>query len=128
MVCVFPHVAYLIVMFGSPIVTSPKRRAFYAKALVEEHGGVMPKAAFEYCSKIKFLGLPLINIRIGDRFDVLRKPVTGWIVCANYAVGGLFAFGGVAITRRSALSAAWCWGWFRSVALSPEFFRWAACR
>ncbi len=90
-------VAYLIVMFGSAIVTSPKRRAFYAKALTEEHDGVMPKAAFEYCSKIKFLGLPLVNIRIGDRFDVLRKPVTGWIVCGNYAVGGLFAFGGVAI-------------------------------
>ncbi len=90
-------VAYLIVMFGSAIITSGKRRAFYAKALVEEHGGVMPKAAFEYCSQLKFLGLPLINIRIGDRFDVLRKPVTGWIVCANYAVGGLFAFGGVAV-------------------------------
>ena len=119
-------VAYLIVMFGSAIVTSRKRRAFYAKALVDEYDGVMPKAAFEYCSRIKFLGLPLVNIRIGDRFDVLRKPVTGWIVCANYAVGGLFAFGGFALAPFSIGGLAVdC---FRSAALSPEFFRWAACR
>ncbi|MDD5141252.1 MAG: RNA polymerase sigma factor [Verrucomicrobiales bacterium] len=39
----------------------------------------------------------LVHIRIGDRFDVLRKPVTAWIAVGNYAVGGLFAFGGVAI-------------------------------
>jgi len=90
-------VAYLMVMFGSAIATSRKRHAFYTRALVDEYGGVIPRAAFEYCSQLKFLGLPLVNIRIGDRFDVLRKPLTGWIVCGNYAVGGLFAFGGFAI-------------------------------
>jgi len=38
-----------------------------------------------------------VHVRIGDRFDVLRKPVKAWIAVANYAVGGLFAFGGVAV-------------------------------
>jgi RNA polymerase sigma factor (sigma-70 family) len=90
-------VFYLLTMFWFAVTGAHYRRAYYAKVLAEEHAGVMPKPAFEYCSKMKFLGLPLINIRIGDRFDILRKPVTGWIVCANYAVGGLFAFGGVAI-------------------------------
>jgi hypothetical protein len=44
-----------------------------------------------------FLGLPLIHIRIGDRFDLLRKPVKAWIAMGNYAIGGLFAFGGLAV-------------------------------
>jgi hypothetical protein len=43
------------------------------------------------------LGLPLVHVRIGDRFDVLRKPVTAWIAVGNYAVGGLLAFGGVSM-------------------------------
>ncbi len=90
-------VFYLLTMFWFAIAGARHRRAYYSKLLAEEHGGVIPKPAFEYCSQIKFLGLPLIHIRIGDRFDILRKPVTGWIVCANFAVGGLFAFGGVAV-------------------------------
>lgn len=52
-------------------------------------------AAFEYCSKLTFLGLPLLSIRLGDRFDVLRGPVKGLIAVGNCAVGALFAFGGV---------------------------------
>jgi RNA polymerase sigma factor (sigma-70 family) len=90
-------VFYLFSMFGFAIAGSRKRRAYYSRILAEEHGGIYPKPAWEFCSRTKFLGLPLVHIRIGDRFDVLRKPVTGWIVLANYAVGGLVAFGGVAI-------------------------------
>ncbi len=37
-----------------------------------------------------------MHVRIGDRFDILRKPVTAWIAVGNYAIGGLFAFGAVA--------------------------------
>jgi len=90
-------VLYLITMFVMGIAQSKYRRAYYSKVLAEEHGGVIPKPAFEFCSRAKFLGLPLVHIRIGDRFDELRKPVTGWIVMANFAFGGLFAFGGVAV-------------------------------
>ena len=46
-------------------------------------------------------GLPLVHIRIGDRFGLLKKPVTAWIAVANSAVGGLFAFGGMAIAPLS---------------------------
>ena len=64
--------------------------------LAQEHDGVYPEPAFEFCSKIKLFGLPLVHVRIGDRFDILRKPVTAWIAVGNYAIGGLFAFGAVA--------------------------------
>jgi hypothetical protein len=73
----------------------PRRRAQLRIRLAAEHHGEFPPAAFEYCSKLTFLGLPLLNIRLGDRFDVLRGPVKGWIAVGNCAVGGLFAFGGV---------------------------------
>lgn len=69
--------------------------------LHEQYGGVFPKSAFEYCSRIRFLGLPLVHIRVGDRFDFMRKPVQAWIAFGNYSVGGLFAFGGVAIAPLS---------------------------
>ena len=94
-------VIYLLSIFVAAFATMRKRRAYYASILVQEYGGAFPPPAFEYCSRIKFLGLPLIHIRIGDRFDVLRKPVTAWIAVANYAVGGLFAFGGVAVAPLS---------------------------
>jgi hypothetical protein len=90
-------VLYLLCMFAFAITGLRHRRNFYARELATEHGGVIPKPAWEYCSRAKFLGLPLIHIRVGDRFDFMRKPVVGWIVCANYAIGGLVAFGGVAV-------------------------------
>jgi len=90
-------VIYLIALFISAMATARKRRGYYAGILAQEHGGVFPKPAYEFRSKTKLFGLPLVHVRIGDRFDVLRKPVTAWIAVANYAVGGLFAFGGVAV-------------------------------
>ena len=90
-------VLYLISMFGSSMAKAPKRRAYYARILAQEHDGIFPKPAYEFCSKTTLFGLPLVHIRIGDRFDVLRKPVKAWIAVANFAVGGLFAFGGVAV-------------------------------
>ncbi|HVU28182.1 MAG TPA: sigma-70 family RNA polymerase sigma factor [Verrucomicrobiae bacterium] len=90
-------VLYLVTIFSFGIVGSRQRREYVAKVLAEEHDGVFPKPAWEFCTKTKFLGLPLVHIRIGDRFDILHKPVKGWIVVAHYAVGGLFAFGAVAV-------------------------------
>ncbi len=88
-------VFYLLAIFISAGVSARKRRAYYTKILAQEHGGVYPQPAFEFCSKIKLFGLPLVHVRIGDRFDILRKPVTAWIAVGNYAIGGLFAFGAV---------------------------------
>jgi len=90
-------VLYLFLMFGFSIAHFRHRRAFYQHELDAEHGGVFPKPVFEYCSPVKFLGLPLIHIRIGDRYDFMRKPVFGWFALGNYAFGGLAAFGGVAV-------------------------------
>jgi hypothetical protein len=88
---------YLFAVLANLIVSNANRRKYYAQILTEEHAGVFPKPAFEYRSRAKFLGLPLVHIRIGDRFDVLQAPVKGWIAMGNFAIGGLFAFGGLVI-------------------------------
>jgi RNA polymerase sigma factor (sigma-70 family) len=90
-------VLYLVTMFGFAIANARHRRAYYAKVLTEQHSGVIPKPVFEFCSRARFLGLPLVHVRLGDRFDEMRKPVKAWIACSNYCIGGLFAFGGVAV-------------------------------
>jgi len=89
-------VFYLLAMFISTIAGARKRRAYYTKILAREHGGVYPEPAFEFCSKTKLFGLPLVHVRIADRFDILKKPVVAWIAVGNCAIGGLFAFGAVA--------------------------------
>ena len=90
-------VFYLLAVLVNIFRTNAERRRYYSRILAEEHGGVFPKPAFEYRSRATFLGLPLLHIRIGDRFDLLQKPVKGWIAMGNYAIGGLLAFGGIAI-------------------------------
>jgi len=88
---------YLFTVFFIAAIGMHQRRAYYSKILAQEHGGIFPNPAWEYRSETKFLGLPLVHIRIGDRFDVLKRPVKAWIAMGNYAIGGLAAFGGVAI-------------------------------
>jgi len=66
--------------------------------LAEQYAGNFPKAAFEYRSRWSLFGLPLIHVRTGDRFDVMRGPVKAWIaIGSSHAVGVLFASGGLAI-------------------------------
>jgi RNA polymerase sigma factor (sigma-70 family) len=90
-------VIYLLAIFSFAIATAGKRRAYSSKVLAEKYGGVFPKPAWEFCSQLRLFGLPLVHIRIGDRFDLVRKPVTAWIAVGNFAFGGLFAFGEVAV-------------------------------
>jgi RNA polymerase sigma factor (sigma-70 family) len=52
---------------------------------------------FEYRSRARFCGLPLIHIRIGGSAANAGVAVKGWIVVADNAIGGLFALGGVAV-------------------------------
>ncbi|HEY3863655.1 MAG TPA: RNA polymerase sigma factor [Verrucomicrobiae bacterium] len=49
--------------------------------------------AWEYRSRASFLGLPLVHIRVGGS----NKAVRAWFAAGGCAVGGLFAFGGLAI-------------------------------
>jgi RNA polymerase sigma factor (sigma-70 family) len=92
---------YLPTIFGFAIASKRKSREYYARILAQEHAGVFPKPMWEYRSQASLFGLPLVHIRIGDRFGLLKKPVTAWIAVANNAVGGLFAFGGMAIAPLS---------------------------
>jgi RNA polymerase sigma factor (sigma-70 family) len=94
---------YLPTMLVLCITSKQKNRGYYAKVREEEYAdtGIFQNPAWEYCSEMNLLGLPLIHIRIGDRFSVLKKPATAWIAVGNHAIGGLFAFGCVAIAPLS---------------------------
>jgi RNA polymerase sigma factor (sigma-70 family) len=82
------------------------QRAYYSRILAREHGGQFPPPAWEYRSRLTFLGLPLVHIRVGDRFDAIKRPVTAWIaVGGKYAIGGLVAFGEFALAPASI---GWC--------------------
>jgi len=69
-----------------------------AGVLAREYAGHFPPAAYEYRSRWSLFGLPLVHVRMGDRFDLLRGPVKAWIaIGSSHAVGGLFAFGRLAV-------------------------------
>ncbi len=87
--------------FALGIGAARKSRGNLSRILAQEHAGIFPKPAWEYRSRLNLFGLPLVHIRIGDRFAVLKKPVTAWIAVGNSAIGGLFAFGGMAIAPLS---------------------------
>lgn len=74
------------------------RRAFLA-----ENPNQYPviKPAREYRTRATFLGLPLIHMRIGGDMRANRTPARGWIAIGDMAVGGLFAFGGIAVAPLS---------------------------
>jgi RNA polymerase sigma factor (sigma-70 family) len=84
---------YLPTMLAFCITSKRKSREFYYNVLAQEHAGVFPEPAWEYRSNANLFGLPFVHIRVGDRFAVLKRPVTAWIAVGNQAVGGLFAFG-----------------------------------
>jgi RNA polymerase sigma factor (sigma-70 family) len=52
--------------------------------------------SWEYRSRRELFGLPWIHIRWNCPGDPL-KPVKAWIAAGSYAIGGIFALGGVAI-------------------------------
>ena len=78
------------------------RRRYLAKLLADEYAGNFPAAAYEYRSRWSLFGLPLVHVRLGDRFDVMRGPVKAWIaIGGSHAVGVIFASGGLAIAPLS---------------------------
>jgi hypothetical protein len=58
-------------------------------------GGRVPEA-WEYRSRLELLGLPIIHIRF-DRCATQGGPVKAWIAAGDFAIGLVFAFGGMAI-------------------------------
>jgi len=70
------------------------RHEILASLTPEERATDPLKPAWEYRSAWTFLGLPLLHIRHGER---MAGPTRGWISVGDCAVGGLIAFGGLAI-------------------------------
>lgn len=74
------------------------RRRYLRGELQERFGGQFPPAAYEYCSRASLFGVPLLHVRIGDRFDVIRPPIVAWIaIGSSHSIGLIFASGGLAI-------------------------------
>ena len=91
-------VLYVLTTFAFVVVTTRKRRKYYSQVRA---AGNVRAPAFEFRSRASLFGLPLVHIRIGEQLDTLNEPVTAWIAVGNFAVGGLFAFGGLAIAPAS---------------------------
>ena len=90
LVCVIAAVAQTIWWF--------RMRRKYIVDQAEKRVAPSPaKPAWEYRSRFNLLGLPFVHIRIGGGLAVQHKPVKAWIAIGDYAVGVLFAFGGIAI-------------------------------
>ncbi len=91
-------VVYFLTCCYFGFATLAVRRRHLAQTLAENHGGNFPPAAYEFRSRATLLGLPLLHVRLGDRFDVLRGPVKAWIaIGSSHAVGVIFASGGIAV-------------------------------
>ena len=91
-------VVYLLTLLVLVLASLPERRRHLAEILAKEHGGKFPPSAFEYRSRLSLFGLPLVHVRVGDRFDVVRGPVKAWIaIGSSHAVGVIFASGGIAV-------------------------------
>jgi RNA polymerase sigma factor (sigma-70 family) len=91
-------VIYFLTLGALLLIFHSSRCRYLNRILQEQYGGKYPAAALDYCSKTALFGWPLLHIRIGDRFDVLRGPVKGWIaIGGSHAVGLLFAWGGLAV-------------------------------
>lgn len=91
-------VIYFLTLLAFVIASFPGRRRYLHKLLADNYGGHFPAAAYEYRSQTSLFGLPLVHVRIGDRFDMIRGPVKAWIaVGSSHTFGVIFASGGVAV-------------------------------
>lgn len=86
-------VSFTAIMWVLGFLNSRRQQAIRAEERVKR--GVDAAASdpgFEYRSRLHFLGLPLVHIR-------LRSPgvAMGWIAAGNVAIAPLAAFGGVAV-------------------------------
>jgi RNA polymerase sigma factor (sigma-70 family) len=91
-------VVYFLILMVSVLVTLPARRRYLTSLLGGQGVESFPPAAYEYRSRWSLFGLPLVHVRLGDRFDVVRGPVKAWFAMgSSHAVGLIFASGGLAI-------------------------------
>ncbi len=74
-----------------------ERRKLIADLALRKPMAALDKPTYEYRSPIGCLGWPLLHVKIGGGCSAQWKPVKAWIAIGDSAVGGLFAFGGIAI-------------------------------
>jgi len=65
----------------------------------ENHPVPFPTPIFEYQSRLKLFGWPLVHIRL--RGGLERGPVKAWFAAGDAAIGLVFAFGAIAIAPLS---------------------------
>lgn len=94
-------VFYILVTFVAVMLSLKSRKSNCAKELAASGLKELPEPGFEYRSRWTFLGLPLVHIRLGDRFGILHGPVKAWIAVGESAIGGLVAFGAFAMAPLS---------------------------
>jgi RNA polymerase sigma factor (sigma-70 family) len=89
---------YFLTILVFVIRSIAPRKRYLAKILAENYHGHFPPAAYEFRSRMHLFGLPLVHVRLGDRFDIVRGPVKAWIaIGSSHSVGVIFASGGIAI-------------------------------
>jgi len=91
-------VIYFLTLLVFVLNSLAGRRRYLAGILAEEHGGNFPPAAYEYRSRWSLFGVPLLHVRLGGRFEVMRGPVKAWIaIGSSHAIGVIFASGRIAV-------------------------------
>jgi RNA polymerase sigma factor (sigma-70 family) len=88
---------YLLAIIALSIWSWRARRNILADLTTSIPQAILDKPIYEYRSPIECLGWPLVHVRTGGCSSVKRSPVKAWIAIGDSAVGGLFAFGGMAI-------------------------------
>ena len=109
-------IAFIVIYAGSIVggiawARSLRRSMLQRAASVGDSAGALPPGKwalshYERRSKIVLLGLPLYHVRIGSRSGGHVKPFAAWFAVGDYAIGGIFAFGAVAIAPISLGAAA----------------------
>jgi RNA polymerase sigma factor (sigma-70 family) len=92
--------AYFFAIVGLSIWSLRVRRDL-KEAAAATRSSLAARPALEYRSGFHLLGLPFIHMRIGGGIAAQRGPVKAWIAIGDCAIGGLFAFGGLAVAPLS---------------------------
>ena len=88
---------YVLAIIGFSIWSMRERRRILSDLTARGMVSHPAQPVYEYRSRATFLGWPLVHVRMGSGLGKQHQPVKAWIAIGDTAVGGLFAFGGMAI-------------------------------
>ncbi len=87
---------YTLAAFALALWSWRKKHGALARFSAKENALSPGRADWEYRSQFTVLGLPLVHVRLSPKLSA-EPPVKAWIAVGDYAVGGLIAFGAIAI-------------------------------